>query len=178
MNNKFKQLLLIFTLLLFTGCTSIWRIDGPYEGRVIDAETKHPLEGVVVLGVWSKIYPNVAGSTHEFYDSVEMLTDKNGEFRIAGKGLRVFSNLEEMDVVIYKSGYEMLGGGPWSGFKTRTGGKNIKWDCDRAIISLRHMSYEERKKRVLTGPNIEQKRQQLLINEINKERIEFGYNSL
>jgi hypothetical protein len=26
---------------------------GPYRGRVIDAETKQPLEGAVVLGVWA-----------------------------------------------------------------------------------------------------------------------------
>jgi len=178
MNNKLKLLLLIFTLLLCAGCSAICRIDGPYGGRVIDAETKQPLEGVVVLGVWSKIYPNVAGSTHEFYDSVEILTDIYGEFKIAGQGLKVLSNLAEMNVVIYKAGYEMLGYGPWSGFKTRTGGKNIQWDGNKAIISLRKMSYEERKQRILGTPGIDRNREIKLIEEINKEERELGKDPL
>ena len=172
------KLLLAVGMLICTGCSAICSIDGPYKGKVIDAETKQPLEGVVVLGVWYKVYPNVAGSTNKFYDSVELLTDKNGEFKITGQGLLLFSFLGEMSVLIYKAEYEMLGGGPWSEYKTLTGGKNVQWSGDNAVISLSKLSHEQRKKRVLVGPNIDPKRQQLLTNEINRERIEFGYTPL
>ena len=160
------------------GCTSIFRIDGPYKGKVVDAETREPLEGVVVLGVWSKVYPNVAGTTSEFYDSVELLTDKNGEFKIPGKGLLLFSFLDEMDVIIFKSGYSQFGFGPWSDFKTRTGGKFVKWDGDKAVFLLRKMSYEERQKRILGTPGIGKSREVKLFEEIQKERKELGKNTL
>ncbi len=169
---------MIATLLVCSGCVSLCRIDGPYKGKVIDSETKQPLEGVVVLGVWNKVYGNVAGSTREFYDSVEILTGKNGEFSIPGKGLLLFSFLDEMDVVIFKAGYEMLGYGPWSGFKTLTGGKNVQWDGDNAIILLNKMSYEERKKRILGTPGIGKSRELKLIYEIRKERKELGKDTL
>lgn len=169
---------MIYSILLCTGCTAICRIDGPYEGKVVDSKTNQPLTGVVVLGVWYKVYPNVAGSTNEFYDSVEMLTDKNGEFKIAGKGLQLLSTLAEMDIVVYKAGYEMLGYGPWSDFKTISGRKFVQWSGDKAIFMLKKLNYEERKKQLLGGPNIAPERQKLLTNEINKERVEFGYNPL
>jgi len=177
-----KQCLLnvavITIVLICTSCASFCRIDGPYEGKVVDADTKQPLEGVVVLGVWNKVYPNVAGSTSEFYDSVELLTDKNGEFKIPGKGLTMFSNLDEMDVVIFKAGYEMLGYGPWADFKTRTGGKNVIWNGNKALIMLRKMSFEQRKKRILGTPGLDRSRENKLIHEINKENLELGKGTL
>ena len=114
MKKSAVRIVCIAVLLLGGGCTSIFRIDGPYKGKVVDAETREPLEGVVVLGVWSKVYPNVAGTTSEFYDSVELLTDKKGEIKIPGKGLLLFSFLGEMGVV--------KGGGDCSGRKIREDG--------------------------------------------------------
>jgi hypothetical protein len=174
----FIQMFMIATLLVCSGCVSAFRFDGPYKGKVVDAETKQPMEGVVVLGVWNKVYGNVAGSTSEFYDSIEILTDKNGEFNIPGKGLLLFSFLDEMDVVIYKAGYDMLGYGPWSSFKTRTAMKFVQWNDNIPTFLLKKLSYEERKKNDLSRPNIDQKRLRLLTDEINKERVEFGYNPL
>lgn len=52
---------------------------GPYRGKVIDAETKAPISGAVVLAYW---YVDVPGfhMTSKFYDAREVLTDANGEF--------------------------------------------------------------------------------------------------
>ncbi len=166
----------IIIVLICTSCASFCRIDGPYEGKVVDADTKQPLEGVVVLGVWNKVYPNVAGSTSEFFDSVELRTDNNGEFKIPGKGLLMFSNLDEMDVVIFKSGYEMLGYGPWSGFKTRTAKKHVLWDGDKAIFLLKKLSDEERRKRIVDRVGLPGNREKLLTKEVNKERAYLGYD--
>ena len=53
---------------------------GPYKGRVIDAETKQPLEGAVVLAVWENKTPGIAGYSYSYLDSEEVLTDENGRF--------------------------------------------------------------------------------------------------
>ena len=53
---------------------------GPYRGRVIDAETKQPLEGAVVLAIWETKTPGVAGYGYSYLDSKEVLTDENGRF--------------------------------------------------------------------------------------------------
>lgn len=173
MNTAIKFVFL-FSLLLLTGCASYCRIDGPYVGKVVDAETKQPLEGVVVLGVWNKVQFTVAGPTGSFYDSIEVLTDKNGEFRIPGQGLLLLSNVDEMNVLIFKAGFERRGYGPWSNFKTRTGSRNIQWDGDKPTFLLRKLNHEERREHYYTMPNIPQARMKLMINEINKARLEFG----
>ena len=51
-----KLLLMAVLLLLFSGCVSLVYYEGDYHGKVIDAETLQPIEGAVVMGVWSKGY--------------------------------------------------------------------------------------------------------------------------
>ena len=51
-----KLLLMAVLLLIFSGCVSLVYYEGSYHGKVIDAETLQPIEGAVVLGVWSKGY--------------------------------------------------------------------------------------------------------------------------
>jgi hypothetical protein len=60
---------------------------GPYKGRVIDAETKRPLHGAVVLAVWDREIPLVIQSNTVFYAAREVLTDINGEFVITAKDI-------------------------------------------------------------------------------------------
>jgi len=57
---------------------------GPYKGRVIDAETKKPLEGAVVLAVWQRVSAGVVQKAYGFLDAEEVLTDSNGRF-VVGK---------------------------------------------------------------------------------------------
>ena len=128
MKQSINILLLLIITITCAGCVSFCRIDGPYKGRIVDAETNQPLEGVVVLGVWNKVNLNVVEATRSFYDSIEVTTDKNGEFNIKGQGLLLLLMIDdEMNIVIFKAGYEMRGEGPWSGFRTRTGGRNVHW---------------------------------------------------
>lgn len=53
---------------------------GPYRGRVIDAETKAPLAGAVVVARWlrDRVYP--LHSVQENYAVRETLTDADGRF--------------------------------------------------------------------------------------------------
>jgi hypothetical protein len=168
-------LLVIITFTL--GCFYTVRYDGPYRGKVIDAETLEPLEGVVVLGVWYKEYPTPAGAVHKFYDAKETVTDKNGEFSILGLGLRIMTNVVPMHVMIFKAGYESEGGGgSWDSLKTGyLASKKIKWEGSKAIIPLRKLTMEERKKRgTPSTPSIPEDKMKQINKEINKERIEIG----
>src|SRR5262245_56718478 len=60
---------------------------GPYRGRVVDAETKEPIAGAAVVAVWmrDKVYP--LHSTHVFYAAREVLTAAEGAFEIDEKEL-------------------------------------------------------------------------------------------
>ena len=54
---------------------------GPYRGRVIDAETKEPLAGAVVLVYWIRNAPGIGhGPAESFLGAEEALTDDRGEF--------------------------------------------------------------------------------------------------
>lgn len=58
------------------------RYRGPYRGLVIDADTKAPLAGAVVVAAWTRdrIYP--FHSVNERYAVREVLTDSEGRFLI------------------------------------------------------------------------------------------------
>ncbi|MEW6108582.1 MAG: hypothetical protein AB1632_05330 [Nitrospirota bacterium] len=160
------------------------RIDGPYEGKVIDADTGQPIEGVVVLGTWSRETPTPGGATHNFYDAQETVTDKNGEFKIKGLGLLVISNVIPMDVLIFKAGYEYLGT-PWESLKKSKyliQKKNIKWEGDRVIIPLKKVTMEERKKDPLYPPipptEAPLEKARLMLKEINKDLVQHGFEPM
>ena len=55
-----------------------------YKGRVIDAETKQPIGGAVVVASWSGDRGTPTGGTSRLEDVKEVLTDKNGEWTIKG----------------------------------------------------------------------------------------------
>ncbi len=111
---------LIVLVLLFSslacGCMSLVYYEGSYHGQVIDAGTLEPIEGAVVLAVWSKAYYGAGGVVHEYYDTRETLTDRRGEFTIKGMGLRAMTRLEKMNMVVFKAGYEDLGAS-WESLK-------------------------------------------------------------
>lgn len=148
-----KILLILILTALVISVTSCYgfatiRKDGPYEGKVIDVETGEPIEGVVVLGDWSREHISPGGAVHTFYDAMETVTDKNGDFEIKGLGLLVMSNIIPMDVLIFKAGYEYLKS-PWESLKKSKyliAKRKIRWDGDKAIIPLRKLTMEERKK--------------------------------
>jgi hypothetical protein len=55
-----------------------------FKGRVIDADTKEPIEGAVVVAYWYKARDTIAGESTTLKDVKECLTDKNGEWSISG----------------------------------------------------------------------------------------------
>ena len=58
---------------------------GPYRGQVLDAETKAPLAGAVVVALWrrDRVYP--FHITTEHYAVRETITDSEGRFSLDAK---------------------------------------------------------------------------------------------
>ena len=163
-----------FLWLFTSGCVQyIARYDGLYEGKIVDAETRVPIEGVVVLGVWYKEAPTVAGAVSSYYDARETITDGNGDFKIPGKGLKILSDVGAMNVLIFKSGYEYIGLWPWETFRNM---EKILWEGEKAIIPLRKLTMAERRESA-TFPHdagTPEEKAKMMIEEMRKERKERG----
>jgi hypothetical protein len=84
----FKRRRFLRTILLFSISILILpRISaaaGPWKGQVVDAETKQPVDEVIVIAVWSTLE---AGETFilGYLDSEEVLTGHDGKFNIPAK---------------------------------------------------------------------------------------------
>jgi hypothetical protein len=94
---KIKEFVLIIILLLTAqGCSASSEI----LGTVVDAETGESIERAVVLVEWTKT--KGFGLTHtESYKVVEVLTDKDGKFKVPG----VRTIFVDSHLTIYKKGY-------------------------------------------------------------------------
>ena len=114
---KYKKLLhLLVVLCLYgvvQGCSHspIYKIQG-FEATVIDADTKEPIEGVVVASVWQ--YQNdFAGGVTRYIKVDEAVTDNEGKFKI--KGSFPFPRLpftylgrHSYSLYVYKFGYKPI----------------------------------------------------------------------
>ena len=105
-------ILLLLLIVIFAQAS-----DRTYQGKVIDAETKEPIEGAVVVAIWRQSKGTMTGPRTRFKDSKETLTDKNGEWSIVGpegyenKMISGFLHImgvfvtESPVFIIYKPGY-------------------------------------------------------------------------
>lgn len=85
-----------------------------FRGRIIDAETKAPIEGAVVVVLYWKVYimGGPGGPRSKIMDAKEMLTDSNGEFSFPSfTAFTPFSHEDCARFIIYKPGY-MYSEGP------------------------------------------------------------------
>ena len=55
-----------------------------YTGKIIDADTKEPIEGAVVVASWLEETTTVSATHTRLKDVKEALTDKNGEWVVEG----------------------------------------------------------------------------------------------
>jgi hypothetical protein len=175
-----KLIVGVLILLVATACYAE-RIDGPYKGRVIDADTGRPIQGVVVLGTWSRVTVTPGGGVSSYYDAMETVTDKKGNFTIKGLGLLVLSNVAPMNVSIFKAGYEYIGAGPWESFKVdKLLKQRIHWEGDRAIIPLRKLTKEERRKNVPSLPPGEAPLTKiiLMLKEFNRNSLDLNLHPI
>ena len=82
---------------------------GPWKGQIVDRETGKPLEGVVVLAVWTKCGFIVMDGCAEYGDCEEAVTGQEGRFVIQARWyfslFRPFSSLKGPAFYIFKAGY-------------------------------------------------------------------------
>ena len=101
----FITIIVFFTVSAFAG----WLIfhKSAFRARVIDAETKEPIEGAVVVVVYEKHVYGPAGGYSNVVKIKEALTDKKGEFFFPSytTGIHPFSREDYAKFIIYKPGY-------------------------------------------------------------------------
>lgn len=78
-----------------------------FQGKVIDAEAKEPIEGAVAVAVYTKKTIGIAESYTVIIDVKETLTDKHGEFHFPSYTTitQPLSWEYVTDFIIYKPGY-------------------------------------------------------------------------
>lgn len=85
-------LFMVFRPVVFSA--DFFRNDHDICGKIVDFDTRRPIEGVVVSAVWftEPIRLSIEPK-RKYYDYFETLTNPEGEFRIRGKGLNIFRNM-------------------------------------------------------------------------------------
>jgi len=81
-----------------------------FRGRVIDADTKEPIEGAVVVAEWMTEIETPTATHTDLKDVKECLTDKNGKWSITGRRGRDNGQLfipytKEPQFIVFKPGY-------------------------------------------------------------------------
>ena len=115
MKKRSKYILAGVVVLVFLIMVIHFANTKTFRGRVIDADTKEPIEGAVVVAAWYKARDTIAGESTSLKDVKECLTDKSGKWLIRGsKGrndwpipyLSLFiPYLREPEFIIFKPGY-------------------------------------------------------------------------
>ena len=132
-----------------------FRRDPDIAGKILDFDTKKPIPGVVVMAMWStdKFRLTIEPKS-EYYDYSETLSNKVGEFRIPGKGLIIFRNINPPKIKTFKIGYPSLSLGHYDNYLGKSylelhpNSHYVEWINGHLIISIRKKSIEERKKSI------------------------------
>lgn len=104
--------LFLFTALVLRGCLNIYSAK-PIEAWIIDAETRDPVAGAVVVARWTLSYGYEGGGGYDWV-VMETVTDENGRFTFPGWGPRVIPTTllwqatmkgDDPNIKFYKFGY-------------------------------------------------------------------------
>jgi hypothetical protein len=181
---KYRRLLaigvILVLLLIWYGRYLIY-IDGPYSGRIIDAETKQPIEGAVVLVIWDMSTFTPGGGVSIYYDAKEALTDKNGRFvvpRLISLALNPLYYLDDIThITIFKPGYGYFPEYQVSPKVTPI--ELVRVLKNHPTIELQRLkTMEDRKRMGLTdkpGTDVPHKKMKKMLEAINEERIYQGF---
>jgi hypothetical protein len=91
-----KGLIIIMAVVIIStsGCAHT------YRGRVIDAETKEPIEGAAVVVYWNKEKGVFIDTVQKLKKVKETLTDKNGEWTIKGPKGHDYDEISPLLVIV------------------------------------------------------------------------------
>jgi hypothetical protein len=85
--------------ILFFLCLAACAPKGFVNGRVVDAETQHPIKGAAVAIRWYDDQPEASSATTQTFDAAQDLSDKDGYFNIPDHPDKNFV------MGVYKEGY-------------------------------------------------------------------------
>lgn len=174
MRYKILACLIVFSLLISYGAHAAEFVDlGPFEGKVVNADTKEPIEGAVVFISWDQRH-FFSGSTP--VDAQETLTDKNGDFYLPG--IRIINPWKRLttlaELAIFKSGYQMIESGAWKNWERFMPALDyiLKIEDRKPIFQLKRLNLEERKLNKPYDPTAGRysyEKKKFLLQEIDKE---------
>jgi hypothetical protein len=151
----------------------------PFTGKVIDVDTKEPIEGAAVLAVYYDQTITIAGTNTYPIDAQETLTDAKGEFEIP-EVKRWFGGrpgtVVKATVKLFKPGYGVFPNHPRS--------EAAKQEKDRSsvdqyvVYELPKLRTSEERAKNVSGIGIEYdlpfSKQQKIITKANEEFINLG----
>jgi len=176
-----------------------------FRGRVIDAETKEPIEGAVVVALYYKqstVSLNPAGTSAYVFAAKEVLTDGKGEFYIPSfSSWIIFTEDVGVSFIFFKPGYMAISD-RW--FETGLGearigydqylatdvigkeaelevysfkeNKQIKWKCRLGIVELKKAkTREERRKTRPSSGGLEKVNLPIFL-KVLEEEYKYLYN--
>jgi hypothetical protein len=117
----------------------IYYSDGPFDARIVDADTKQPIEDAAVAVVWWADRPRMGDRPH-FFDVQEAVTDKAGRFHMPGiSGFKAspWMWVEEPLFLIFKPEYAAVTG-------QKMYATNVDPDGDGVIEMKRLLTSHER----------------------------------
>jgi hypothetical protein len=137
--------LVILVLVLIGFSTCVWAPPVYWgeaiHGRVVDADTGEPLEGVVVVADWKLLAGGYGHGGHLNSLVVqETVTDKNGEFALPEWGPKMRPSFTMLDkapwLILFKSSYEH--GALWNAQSSNGFVRRSDWDAQ--TVKLRRFS--------------------------------------
>ena len=182
MMKRIMKLVLITAVILSLGAgCGVVKHYPSYYGRVIDAETKEPLEGAAVLAVYYTEKPSPGGPVSFYREAQETVTDKNGEFKIPSITLTTFKFVHFFDphpqFTIFKPGY---GSYPRHKDVRPMFVPNGSLPANKHVtIELPVLKTKQERKENLCGRDLDAplSKQKNLIILLNQERKYLGYES-
>jgi len=109
---KKKMIIVIIILFVLGGVAALaWEsiiYVSPIKGKVVDAETGKPMEGVNVRAGWVTGYAEPGGGVYKTFKVYATKTDANGEFvlpRIIKLKIPIIERYQGINVLIYEHGY-------------------------------------------------------------------------
>ncbi|MBI4837630.1 MAG: hypothetical protein HY806_00445 [Nitrospirae bacterium] len=179
-----KAMLLSMIIVLMTATICAGFVRGPFSGKVIDAETKEPIEGAVVLVKWNKrvITGSPGGPATYIQEIKETLTNKEGEFYIEeykGFTINPLAKIKNPEFLIYKPGYCVL---PKTFFMPTCKEMKPKKNYYEAFVKgevaeLPRLKTKEERLRAMPSPfgeDSDYKKQKLFIRLLNEENENLG----
>lgn len=191
--------IMFFSLVAAAHCGGLIYSKPEFSGRMIDAETRQPIEGAVVVVLYLKrpLIGGPGGPNSYVFHAKETLTDKKGEFYLPSySSLILFTEDVGAEFIFYKPGY-MAGCGPMyiqpilmeKYFSAIEVGKEneieagsfedgsyVKWKGPLGIIELKKAKTREDKLRGMPSPPFHYTSEELpiLIQIINEEGKNLG----